>query len=74
MKKQLFVDGVELAKKWAVGRKLTEDTIKASTQLFIHSAIHPIEQRFKTKNTTLRYNHLNCRFTSDTFFANKLTI
>jgi hypothetical protein len=74
VKKQLFEDAAELAKRWAVGKKLAEDTIKASTQLFICSAIHPVEQRFKTKNTTLRYNHLNCRFTSDTFFANKPSI
>jgi hypothetical protein len=69
--KQLFVDGNQLASKWAIGKNVAEMTVKATTQLFIRSALHPIDRRFKTKNTTLRYNHLKCRFTSDTFFANK---
>ena len=43
VKKQLFVDATELAKRWAVGKKLAEDTVKASTQLFTRSAIHPVE-------------------------------
>jgi hypothetical protein len=71
VKKRLFVEEKELAHKWAIGDKIAEDTIKATTQSFIRNALHPIERRFKTKNVTLRYNHLKCRFTSDTFFSSK---
>jgi hypothetical protein len=42
-----------------------------TTQNYICSAIHPIECRFRMKNITLKYNHLNCKFYSDTFFAQK---
>ncbi len=69
IKKALFVQEQELATKWGKGLKDAENTIKATTQNFIRSALHPIERRFRTKITTLRYNHLNCRFTSDTFFS-----
>jgi len=67
--KSLMVNEATLSKQWAVPISVAENTIKASTQNFIRSALHPIEHRYKTKNVTLRY--LNCHFTSDTFFSNK---
>jgi hypothetical protein len=48
--------------------------VKATTQKFIRSAVHPIDRRFCTRNTALKYNSLNCRFTSDTFFASTPSI
>jgi hypothetical protein len=39
----LKVGAEELSKKWAIGQQIANDTIKASTQSFIHSAVHPIE-------------------------------
>jgi hypothetical protein len=71
IKKRLFVEEKELSRKWAVGNKVAEDTIKATTQSFIRSSLHLIKRRFKTKNVTLRYNHIGCRFTSATFFSAK---
>jgi hypothetical protein len=67
--KDLYVKPKELASKWAIGPNLAEATVKATTQRFIRSAVHPIDKRFRTRNTALKYNALNCRFTSDTFFA-----
>jgi hypothetical protein len=72
--KGLFIGAEELAKNWGIGQTAAENTIKSTAQCFIHRAIHPIERRFKTKNTTLRYNHLKCRFKSDTFFSSKKSI
>jgi hypothetical protein len=72
--KELYVKPEELASKWAIGEKLAEATVKATTQRFIRSAIHPIDRRFRTGNTTLKYDALNCRFTSDTFFTSTPSI
>lgn len=72
--KKLFVKNEELARRWAIGIKDAENTVKTTTQKFIRSAIHPIERRFRTKQLALRYNNLNCRFNSDTFFSNVTSI
>jgi hypothetical protein len=48
---------------------MAEETIQATTQKFIRSALHPIDHRYRTRNIMLKYNSLNCSFTSDTFFA-----
>jgi hypothetical protein len=73
-KTQLFVDSEDLAKRWLVGPKIAQDTVKATTQSFICNAIHPIERRFKTKAATLRYNQLKCHFYSDMFFSQEKSI
>ncbi len=69
-KRDLFVPGQELAKRWSVGNKDAKNTVKVTSQKFIRNALHPIERRFKTKNLALKYNNLNCQFSSDTFFSN----
>jgi hypothetical protein len=71
---KLFLDEHNLATKWAIGLKNAQNTIKVTTQKFIHSALHPIERRFHTKNAMLCYNQLGCCFSSDTFFANTKSI
>jgi hypothetical protein len=68
-KPQLYVLPEELAHKWAVGKTMAEDTIHATNQKFIRSALHPIDHRYRTRNVMLKYDSLNCSFTSDTFFA-----
>jgi hypothetical protein len=74
MNRRLKIGADELSKKWAIGKQIANDTVKATTQIFIRSAIHPIERRFRTKNATLRYNHLNTVFRSDTMFSNTKSI
>jgi len=69
--KTLMIDGNTLAKRWGMTNEVAQNTVKSTTQNCIRSAIHPIECCFRTKNTTLKYNHLSCRFYSDTFFAQK---
>jgi hypothetical protein len=66
---QLHVQPEELAQRWAVGKTMAEDTIQATMQKFIRSALHPIDRRYRTRNLMLKYNSLNCSFTSDTFFS-----
>jgi len=69
-KKKLFIEESELASRWSIGIKDAHETVNATTQKFILNALHPIERRFQTKNAMLRYNNLNCQFSSDTFFSN----
>jgi hypothetical protein len=72
--KELYVEPNELAAKWAIGTKLAEAAVIATTQKVIRSAVHPIDRQFHTRNTALKYNSLNCCFTSDTFLASTLSI
>jgi hypothetical protein len=65
---------VELAQKWAIGQAVAKETIKATKQNFIRSALHPIERRFRTKQVMLKYNRLNCKFYSDMFFSDQQSI
>jgi hypothetical protein len=69
-KKKLFMNEEQLARIWAIPQSVAHDTIKSTTQLFIRSKIHLIERRYRTKNAMLRYNQLNCKMYSDTFFSN----
>jgi hypothetical protein len=59
---RLQIMAEDLSKRWAIGKQITSDTVKATTQNFIRNAVHPIECRFKTKNATLRYNQLHSTF------------
>jgi hypothetical protein len=72
--KSLFLSSEQLARTWAIPESIARDTIKATTQNFIRSALHPIERRFRTKNTMLRYNQLQIKMYSDTFFSNCTSI
>jgi hypothetical protein len=71
---QLFVNSEELAKKWLVGLKVAQDTVRATTQHLTRNTIHPIERRYKTRAATLQYNQLKCRFYSDTFFSQEKSL
>jgi len=68
--KRNFKSDEQLAHTWAIPNLVASDTLKATTQEFIRSSIHPVERRFHTKNAMLRYNRLSCQMYSDTFFAN----
>jgi hypothetical protein len=73
-KKQLHDKSEDLAKRWMVGLTVALNMIKATTQSFVRNAVHPIERRFRSKMATLQYNHLKCRFYSDTLFSSKKSI
>ncbi len=70
MNRRSHTTAEDLSKKWAIGKQIASDTVKATTQSFIRNAVHPIERRFKTKNATLRYNQLRSTLYSDTMFSN----
>ena len=59
----------ELALCWGIGIKTAERTLKATTQLGVQSAIHPLHRRYRTKQLQYRYNRLNTRLYADVFFS-----
>ena len=58
----------ELALCWGIGIETAERTLKATTQLGIQSAIHPLHCRYRTKQLLYRYNWLNTKLYADVFF------
>ena len=50
------------------GINTIERTLKATTQLGVQSAIHPLHYRYSTKQLQYRYNQLNTRLYADVFF------
>jgi hypothetical protein len=62
----------DLARIWNIGLDTADSTIKATTQLVVRRALHPIQRRFRTEAAQVRYPHLGGRFgrfSSDTMFA-----
>jgi len=73
-KKSLFVQEAELAQWWAVGETVAREAVKVMMQNFICNALHPVECHYKTKHNMLKYNHLKCKFYSDTFFMDQASL
>ena len=59
----------EMALPWEIGIETAERTLKATTQLGIQSAIHPLHCRYRTKQLQYRYNWLNTKLYADVFFS-----
>ena len=62
----------DLARRWGIGLDSAALTLKVTTQKGVRCAIHPLERRYRTKQSQLRYNQLGTqhgRFATDTMFA-----
>ena len=64
-----IVSPEELSRKWRVGNNTARETLKATTQRGIRTAVHPLTRRYRTDHFLLRYRRLNTQFYSDTVFA-----
>ena len=64
----------DLSRRWGIGLEAATQTIAVTTQRGLRTAVHPIHKRYRTKNTQLRYNHLNTIIYSDTMFASTKSI
>jgi hypothetical protein len=65
------------AKMWKIGLDAAASTLKATTQLVVRHALHPLHKRFRTEAAQLRYPCLGGRFgrfSSDTMFAKTKSI
>jgi hypothetical protein len=61
-----------LSNLWNIGVNTAAQTLQVMMQKGICNAVHPIMQRFATKQTRLRYDQLasrHGRFYLDTFFS-----
>jgi predicted hotdog family 3-hydroxylacyl-ACP dehydratase len=58
-----------LAKRWGIGLDTAHRTLTATTQVGIRRVLHPVERRYKTRQSHLRYPTLNTRFYTDTMYA-----
>jgi hypothetical protein len=59
----------DLSRKWRVGIGTARQTLKATTQRGIRTAVHPLTRRYRTDHFSNRYKRLNTQFYSDTVFA-----
>jgi hypothetical protein len=58
-----------LAKRWGIGLDSAHRTLTATTQQGIRRVLHPVERRYKTRQSHLRFPSLNTRFYTDTMFS-----
>jgi hypothetical protein len=58
-----------LARRWGIGLDTAHRTLTATTQSGIRRVLHPVERRYKTRQSHLRFPTLNTRFYTDTMFS-----
>jgi hypothetical protein len=58
-----------LAKRWGIGLDTAHETLTATTQQGIRRGLHPVERRYRTRQSHLRFPTLNTRFYTDTLFS-----
>jgi hypothetical protein len=63
-----------LAKRWGIGLDTAHRTLTATTQNGIRRVLHPIERRYKTRQSHLRFPTLNTRFYTDTMYSTTKSI
>ena len=60
---------IELSERWGIGLKRANDTIKATTQRAVRSAILPISRRYRA-DRMYRVKRLQGKFATDTIYSN----
>jgi len=63
-----------LAKRWGIGLDTAHRTLTATTQSGIRRVLHPIERRYRTRQSHLRFPTLNTRFFTDTMYSTTRSI
>ena len=63
-----------IARKWGIGLEKAKQTLKATTQLAVRSAVLPLTRRYRTDLMSQRLRRLNCRFYTDTLFSKHKSI
>ena len=58
-----------LAKRWGIGLDTAHRTLTATTQVGIRKVLNPVERRYRTRQSHLRFPTLNTRMYTDTMFA-----
>ena len=68
-KRHHSVSPESLASKWNIGLECSKNTIKATTQMDIRSALHQLTRRYRTDLMQKSLRQLNTTLYGDTFFA-----
>jgi hypothetical protein len=63
-----------LAKRWGIGLDTAHRTLTSTTQSGVRRVLQPLERRFKTKQSHLRFPTLNSKFYTDTMFSTTKSI
>jgi hypothetical protein len=63
-----------LAKRWGIGLDTAHQTLTAMTQSGIRHVLHPVEQRYRTRQSQLCFPTLNTKFYTDTMFSTMKSI
>ena len=58
-----------LARRWGIGLDTAHRTLTATTQLGVRKVLHPVERRYRTRQSHLRFPNLNTKLYTDTMFA-----
>ncbi len=58
-----------LSRRWGIGLDQAHKTLQVTTQRGVRKVLHPLERRYRTRQTHLRYPTVNRKFYSDTMFA-----
>jgi hypothetical protein len=58
-----------LARRWGIGLDTAHRTLTATTQNGVRRVLHPVERRYRTRQSHLRFPTLNTRFYTDTMFS-----
>ncbi len=58
-----------LARRWGIGLDTALRALVATTQVGVRKVLHPVERRYRTRQSHLHFPNLNTRLYTDTMFA-----
>ena len=58
-----------LAKRWGIGLDTAHQTLSTTTQVRVRRILHPVERRYRTRQSHLRFPTLNTKLHTDTMFS-----
>lgn len=59
----------DIVKKFGVGIQTAKDTAKATTRRNVRNVVYPLNRRYRTKHSMMKYNQLSGTFYTDTLEA-----
>ena len=63
-----------LARRWGIGLEVAQRTLEVTTQLGVRTVIHPLERRFRTKQSHLKFPSYRAKVYTDPIFASVKSI
>ena len=67
--KQSVLTNDRLAEMWGCGLGTAKQTIQATTQVGVRTILNPVDRRYRTRQSHLRYPNIRSRIYSDTMFG-----